>query len=57
VAGYFLAREVFNLEYSPDPWVWVIGIVGGALLVGIAGVLAARSVVTQPPAATLRQAQ
>jgi len=25
------AREVFNLEYSPDPWVWVIGIVGGAL--------------------------
>jgi putative ABC transport system permease protein len=57
VAGYFLAREVFNLEYSPDPWVWVYGIVGGALLVGVAGVLAARSVVTQPPAATLRQAQ
>jgi len=57
VAGFFLAREVFNLRYSPDPWVWVIGIVGGALLVGIAGVLAARSVVTQPPAATLRQAQ
>jgi hypothetical protein len=25
--------------------------------VGVAGVLAARSVVTQPPAATLRQAQ
>ena len=23
VAGYFLAREVFDLEYSPDPWVWV----------------------------------
>jgi putative ABC transport system permease protein len=57
VAGYFLAREVFNLEYSPDPWVWVFGIAGGALLVGGAGVLAARSVVTQPPAATLRQAQ
>jgi putative ABC transport system permease protein len=57
VVGYFLAREVFNLEYSPDPWVWVFGIVGGALLVGVAGMLAARSVVTQPPAATLRQAQ
>jgi putative ABC transport system permease protein len=57
VAGWFLAREVFNLEYAPDPMVWVVGIVGGALLVGIAGVLAARSVVTQPPAATLRQAQ
>jgi putative ABC transport system permease protein len=57
VAGYFLAREVFNLKYAPDPWVWIVGIVGGALLVGIAGVLAARSVVTQPPATTLRQAQ
>jgi putative ABC transport system permease protein len=55
VAGYFLAREVFNLKYSLDPAVWVAGIVGGALLVGIAGVLAARSVVTQPPVATLRE--
>ncbi|RPI15133.1 MAG: FtsX-like permease family protein [Lysobacterales bacterium] len=55
VAGYFLAREAFNLQYELDPWVWVAGAVGGALLVGIAGVLAARSVVTQPPAATLRE--
>ncbi len=47
--GYVLAREVFDLEYTPDPWVWVVGIAGGALLVGTAGVLAARSVVTQPP--------
>jgi hypothetical protein len=55
VAGYFLAREVFNLKYAPDPLVWVVGIVGGALLVGVAGVLAARSVVTHPPVETLRQ--
>jgi len=57
VAGYFLAREIFNLKYAPDPWVWIAGIVGGALLVGAAGVLAARSVVTHPPVETLRQAQ
>ncbi len=57
VAGYFLAREIFNLKYSPDPAVWLVGILGGAALVGVAGVLAARSVVTQPPMATLRQAQ
>jgi putative ABC transport system permease protein len=57
VAGYFLAREVFNLKYSPDPAVWLVGILGGAALVGVAGVLAARSVVTQPPMATLRQSQ
>jgi putative ABC transport system permease protein len=56
VVGYFLAREVFNLKYAPDPWVWVFGVLGGALLVGIAGMLAARSAVTQPPVETLRQA-
>jgi putative ABC transport system permease protein len=56
VVGFFLAREVFNLDYAPDPWVWVIGVFGGAALVGLAGVLAARSAVTQPPVETLRQA-
>jgi len=56
VVGYFLAREVFNLEYAVDPWVWVVGIVGGGVLVGVAGMLAARSVVSQPPVMTLRDA-
>jgi putative ABC transport system permease protein len=55
VVGYFLAREVFNLEYAPDPAVWIAGVLGGAALVGVAGMLAARSAVTQPPAETLRQ--
>lgn len=55
VAGYFLAREIFDLAYVPDPAVWVAGVVGGALLIGIAGVLAAWTAVTQPPVATLRQ--
>ena len=55
VAGFFLAREVFNLDYSPDPTVWLAGILGGALLVGSAGLLATRSVVTHPPVATLRR--
>ncbi len=57
IAGYFLAREIFSLRYSPDPAVWIVGVVGGALLVGVAGMLAARSVVTQPPVSTLREAQ
>jgi len=55
LVGYLLARQVFDLKYSPDPQVWIVGIFGGALLVGVAGVLAARSVVTHPPIATLRQ--
>ncbi len=52
--GYVLARQVFDLKYSPDPWIWVIGVLGGAALVGIAGLLAARSVVTRPPLQALR---
>jgi putative ABC transport system permease protein len=52
--GYVLAKQVFDLQYSPDPWVWLIGIAGGAGLVGTAGILAARSVVSQPPMRALR---
>nr|MBP8272482.1 FtsX-like permease family protein [Sphaerotilus sp.] len=52
--GYLLAKQVFDLQYSPDPWVWLIGIVGGAAMVGSAGILAARSVVSHPPMQALR---
>jgi putative ABC transport system permease protein len=54
VAGYFLATEIFSLKYSLDPLVWVIGLVAGAVLVGVSGTLATRSVVNHPPIATLR---
>jgi putative ABC transport system permease protein len=53
-AGYFLATELFNLKYSLNPWVWVIGLVCGSLLVGISGTLATRSVINHPPAAALK---
>jgi putative ABC transport system permease protein len=54
VAGYFLARFVLEVSYGPDPWVWVIGLLGGALLVAGSGWIATRSVVNTPPVATLR---
>jgi putative ABC transport system permease protein len=53
-AGYFLAKQLFDLNYSFDPLVWVIGLVCGALLVGVSGTLATRSVVNHPPITTLR---
>ena len=55
LAGWLLAREVFDLEYTIDPWVWVIGLAAGAVIVGGAGTLAARSVVNHPPISTLRE--
>lgn len=54
VAGWLLARFVLEVEYAFDPLVWVIGLVGGAVLVAVAGWVATRSVVRQPPVVTLR---
>jgi putative ABC transport system permease protein len=54
--GWFLATELFNLDYRFDPMVWLAGIGLGLVIVGGAGTLAARSVVNQPPITTLRQA-
>jgi putative ABC transport system permease protein len=53
-AGYFLAKQLFDLDYAFDPKVWIVGLVSGTLLVGISGTLATRSVINHPPIATLR---
>lgn len=55
VAGWLLATEVFDLEYTIDPWVWVIGLFAGAVIVGGAGTFAARNVINHPPISTLRE--
>ena len=54
VAGYVLATRVFDLKYTFDPLLWLIGLVSGAVIVGLSGTLATRSVVNHPPVATLR---
>jgi len=54
IAGIFIAKRVLQIPYTPDPLVWVYGVVGGGLLVCFAGWLATRSVVNQPPVLTLR---
>ncbi len=53
--GWILARRLFSLEYSFDPYVWIGGLVCGTLLVGVAGTLATRRVVGTPPIHTLRE--
>jgi len=54
LAGMYVAKRALQIPYSPDPYVWLYGIVGGGLLVCVAGWLATRSVVNQPPVLTLR---
>ena len=52
--AWLLAQRVFQLEFAPDPMVWIAGILAGLFVVGGTGVLATRSVVTHPPANVLR---
>jgi putative ABC transport system permease protein len=54
VAAYFMDTRVLQLHYTFDWWVFLEGVVGGALLVAATGWLATRSVVNQPPLKTLR---
>jgi putative ABC transport system permease protein len=52
--GWLLARRLFSLPFTLDPWVWVLGLVCGTVLVGLSGTLATRRVVGTPPIVTLR---
>ena len=52
--AWVIATQLFNLEFVPDPVLWVVGIVLGASIVGISGTLAVRSVINSSPVAVLR---
>jgi putative ABC transport system permease protein len=52
--GWVLAKRLFSLQFEIDPWVWVLGLLCGTVLVGLSGTLATRRVVNTPPIMTLR---
>jgi len=52
--GYVLAVQIFDLPYHFNGWLWIIGVLGGGLGVGLAGVLGTRSLLQRPPLETLR---
>ena len=54
VAAYFLTTRVLDLRYVFSPWACMVGLLGGGAIVMASGWLATRSVVRQPPLATLR---
>ena len=53
--GWVLADRVFTIPYSPSPWVWGWGVIGGALVVTLAGWIGTRNTARQPPLAVIRQ--
>ncbi len=56
VSGALLATQVFDLPLAINPLVWAGGLVGGMLLVGVSGILAARKSVQESPVLVLRKA-
>ena len=53
--GYVLSDRVFQIPFSANPIVWLLGIGGGALTVTLAGWLGTRGMLRMPPLAVIRQ--
>ncbi len=53
--GYVMAEQVFELDYTLNPWLWPLGLVLGSVIVGATGTWATRKAVTEPPVAVLRE--
>ncbi|MEO1581444.1 MAG: FtsX-like permease family protein [Pseudomonadota bacterium] len=54
IIGIIVARELFDLPMGLNPVLWFAGTIGGLLLVGISGTLAAQGAAKAPPVNTLR---
>jgi putative ABC transport system permease protein len=52
--GAVIARRYLQLDYVPDPALWLLGVACGALGVAIAGWLGTRRVLDTPPLGVLR---
>jgi putative ABC transport system permease protein len=53
--AYVLYARVFELDYQFKAWVWLAAPLAGAILIGTAGFVGTRAVVTQTPMAVLRE--
>jgi len=54
VVAWALSRFVFELPFELNLWLWIIGVVGGAAGIALAGYLATRRVLETPPVVALR---
>ncbi len=57
VAGYVMGNLLFELEYAFNPWLPLLGAVGGALVVAAAGLLATRRLYRVSPMQLLKGAE
>jgi putative ABC transport system permease protein len=54
VSAAILQRQVFELPHTLHPWLWLLGPVGGALLVLAVGLFGVRHLIDTPPLRVLR---
>lgn len=54
IVAWALSRFVFELPFEVNLWLWILGVVGGAVGISIAGYLATRRVLETPPVVALR---
>lgn len=47
--GWAIARQILNIPFHGDPWVWIAGVASGALGVAVAGWLGTRRLIRLPP--------
>lgn len=51
-----ISKQLFELEFTFNPMLWVTGLAGGILLVCVSGFVAARGAINAPPTEVLRAA-
>ncbi len=56
LAGWALAHYVFEFAFQPSPWLWLAGLLAGAVAALIGGWLGLRKILQQPPLLSLRGA-
>ena len=56
LTGWLLAERLFGLQFGFNPGLWLTGVLGSGLLIGLAGTLATYPLLIRPPLQTLRQA-
>jgi putative ABC transport system permease protein len=56
ILAAIIAVQLFELEYTPNPMLWIAGLAGGVVLVCTSGFIAARGAINAPPADVLRAA-
>jgi putative ABC transport system permease protein len=56
LTGWLLADQLFGLAFRFNPMLWLVGVLGSGLLIGLAGTLTTYPLLVRPPLQTLRRA-